>query len=203
MFDQLADRLELDPALERQLRGNPFDHETPTAYRTLEIDHFHVVSDWYHCAILEATALDDFQGDPRWIAKKLKITVSEVNIAVERLVRLEMLSIDGKKWKDESGAVTTVGSAVTSVALRKMQKQILQMAVDAIEEVPAADRDHSSMTMAGDSRTLPAVNVLIRKFRRELCALLQSGERRDAVYNLGIALYPITASKPADLVRRK
>jgi hypothetical protein len=47
-----------------------------------------MISDWYHFAILDLTRLDDFQPEPAWVSRKLGLTVSEVKIAVERLLRL-------------------------------------------------------------------------------------------------------------------
>jgi len=49
-------------------------------------DQFDYISNWYHYAILELIYLKDFNPAPRWIAKRLKISINEVNIAVKRLI---------------------------------------------------------------------------------------------------------------------
>lgn len=47
------------------------------------------------------------------------------------------------------------------------------------------------MTMAIDISKLDKARELTRKYRREMCALLENGEQTQ-VYNLGIQLSPIS-----------
>ena len=166
---------------------------TEKEYKQLTVDTFHIISDWYHYAILELTTVKDFVPSPPWISKALGLTVSEVNIAVDRLKRLEFLQVeeDGS-WKDCSGEITTVGNDFTAAAFRKLQSQVLTMGQAALEEVPLETRDQTSMTMAIDTQKMPEAKKLIQDFRRELCAFLQATSERDEVYQLGISLYPLT-----------
>lgn len=201
MFVQLAKRLNLDPSeIERLQPAKQKSAHTVSNtssapdYRQLTLDHFQVIADWYHFAILELTQVQGFRPEPRSIARTLNITVSEVNAAVERLKRLEFLSIDSKsgRWKDESGALTTVGNEFTAAAFRRLQRQVLEKALIALEEAPLEERDQSSMTMAINSKQLPEAKKLIRDFRRNLCVLLKSEQPLDRVYHLGVSLYPVS-----------
>jgi transcriptional regulator with XRE-family HTH domain len=54
-------------------------------------------------AILELTRHASFNPDSRWIAKQLGITVDEVNIAIQRLLRLDLLQMGADGWTDKSG----------------------------------------------------------------------------------------------------
>jgi uncharacterized protein (TIGR02147 family) len=68
-------------------------------FRQVSVDIFNVIADWYHYAILELLTVRDFQKSPAWIAKALGISVSEVNFALERLLRLGLLEIsDDNVW---------------------------------------------------------------------------------------------------------
>lgn len=210
MFDRLAKRLALDPSEAARLRParlrrrglleSAAQREDSVApdYRELSLDLFQTISEWYHYAILELTRTKGFVSEPRWVARALGLTVSEVNIAVQRLQRLEMLRIDSHgRWIDESGAVTNIQDEFTSIALRKLQRQVLEKAMIALEEVPITQRDQTSMTMAIDSRRLPEAKTRIAKFRRELCAYLKSGSPYDRVYHLSVSLYPVSAAPAA------
>lgn len=161
------------------------------------MDTFAAISEYYHDAILELTHLTSFKPDPKWIAKVLGITVNQVNIAVERLQRLELLSVDENgKWIDQSQFNTTVQNDLTSVAQRQLQKQLLEKASDALEKVPKNLRDNSSMTMAINAADLPLVKEKIKQFRRALCQHLQrEGVSADQVYQLSIAFFPLTEGK--------
>lgn len=161
-------------------------------FDTVDADQFKIISDWYHYAILELTAVEDFRPNTKWIAKRLGITASEANIAVERLTRAGFLKIEKNRWTDVSGNLTTVGNNFTISAFRNLQRQILQMAVQSLEETPMERRDQTSMTMAIDSKLLPQAKEKIKKFRRDMDRLLQSSDTKDEVYHLSVALYPVT-----------
>jgi uncharacterized protein (TIGR02147 family) len=164
-------------------------------YHTLVFDHYQVIADWYHYAILELSSVKYFSPSPKWIAKTLGITITETNAAIERLERLDFIEIntDGS-WKILDGFNrTTIGTELTAAALRKMQKQIIEKSLVALEEVSIEKRDQTSMTMAIDSSLLPEAKKRITKFRRELCSFLESGPNRDQVYQLAVSLYPVTA----------
>lgn len=195
MSQRLAQRLGISPSEMEKLhhQSTTAEQTSQNEYKQLTLDYFQVISDWYHYALLELTQVAGFQGNPKWIARKLGITVSEVNMAVERLIRLEFLTIDQSgRWTDTAGAVTTIGNEFTTIAFRKLQRQILEKSIVALEEVDISQRGHSSMTMAVNSKMLPKANEEIKKFRRKICQIMQSEGPYDHVYNLGVSIYPIT-----------
>jgi len=159
----------------------------------LTLDTFRVIADWYHYAIFELVTISNFQPDAKWIAKTLAISINEAHAAIERLLRLELIEIGRNgKWKQGSDLITTTGNSFTATAFRKLQKQVIERAMTALEEVPIENRDQSSMTMAINSKRLPQAKERIKKFRRELCTFLQKDQIRDSVYQLGVSFYPLT-----------
>lgn len=199
MIVRLGTRLDLDPKAIEGFRASAKDRgkkrKGATAapdYATLSLDAFRVISDWYPLAILEMTKVQGFDPSPRAIAKRLGLTVSEVTIAIERLVRLGMLEVqeDGRML-DLAGSTSGVTPDYTDAAKRKYQKQILEKAIQAVDEVPMSERDQSSMLMAVDTAKLEEARVLIKDFRRKLCALLESGDEKDQVMFLSVSLFPV------------
>lgn len=160
-------------------------------YLQLEIDTFSVISEWYHYAILELTYVSGFKADPKWIAKKLSLTVEEAKSAVERLKRLGLLLEENGSLIKSSKQLTNNGIINTSGAHKELQKQVITKALVAVDEVPQDEKDITSMTMAIDTKNLDKARLLIQKFRRDLCELLEEGNQ-EQVYNLGIQLYPIS-----------
>ncbi len=191
MFRHMADRMGLSPDEQKKYGGKGPKNESGE-YQQLAFDLFTVIADWYHYALLELTQVKHFRPDPKWIASTLGISINEVHAAAERLQRLEMLTIKNGRWIDTSGAVTTVGTQVTAAAFRRLQKQVLEKAIQAMEDFAPEERDQSSMTMAIDTKKLPGAKKRIQKFRRELCRYLKTSSHRNAVYNLGISLYPVS-----------
>jgi len=197
VFTTLAEALNLGPKETEAFKKNiSFDDESSGAdFQDLTIDTFTVISEWYHDAILELMQLKNFKTDPKWISKVLGITVSEVNIAIERLVRLDLIDINAKGEWISHAAHTEVGidSPYTTAALRKYQKQILKMAIGSIDEISRDRRHNISSTVAIDTNDLDEVKKLINQFRRKLSKFVQrKNVKADQVYQLGICFYPLT-----------
>lgn len=163
-------------------------------FRSLTLDHFQIISDWYHFAILELVGVNGARGDASWISRALGISVNEARIAVERMLRLGMLERDRRGMlRNIGGNHTSIADPFTAVAFRKMQKQVLEKAIQALEEVPIEERNQTSMTLAIDSRDLPAAKEHLKRFRREFTARLQpEGKPRDRVYHLSLSFYPVS-----------
>ena len=194
----LAQGLELKP---RELAQFHIPRER-TSHKTIEklkftpieIDTFEVVSDWYHDAILELTKVKQFRGDPRWIAKVLGVSTKQVRTAVKRLQRLNLLKINSAgTWVDESTFNTTIKSTFTTTALRKYQRQVLQKACRALEEIPFEKRDQSSVTFPIHLQDFPKAKKMIKDFRRKLCnSLKREDVPPEQVYQLSLSFYPLT-----------
>jgi uncharacterized protein (TIGR02147 family) len=151
-----------------------------------------VIVDWYHFAILELTRLDEFQCDSRWIARVLDISVDEVNLAVQRLIRLGLLDMESPdRWIDRSGDAHVSLGSLSPETLDRQQAQARTLSVGAVRTAPVTLRDHGSITLAVNSARLPRAVELIARFREQLVDLLQDGGADD-VYQLEIALFPVT-----------
>ncbi len=165
------------------------------SFQQISVDQFSLIADWYHYAILELMKVKGFKQDPRWIAKKLNVSHVEVKAAIERLVRLGLIKINEEnEWLDTSGGFSTsiVDSKFTDAASRRLQKQILEMSIKALEALSPAVRSHTSMTMAINSKDLDKANEKIKTFRREMSELLENSKSNDDVYQLSISFYPLT-----------
>jgi transcriptional regulator with XRE-family HTH domain len=155
-------------------------------------DTFSVIADWYHFAILELTRLGEFRCDSRWIARVLDVSVDEVNLAVQRLIRLGLLEMESvERWSDRSGDARVSLDSLPSEALERQQAQTKQLSLAAVRTAPVTLRDHSSITLAIDSAKLPRAVELIARFRQQLIDLLQDGAADD-VYQIEIAIFPVT-----------
>lgn len=187
-------------ALCEKLSANPNDlknfglltiEASDADFMQVSLDTFSVISEWYHYAILELTFVSGFKADPKWIARKLSITVEEAKAATERLKRLGLLLEENGSLIKSSKFITNLSAVNTSSAHRELQRQVVEKALTAIDECQPEEKDITSMTMAIDVKKMNKAKDLIRKFRRDLSALLEDGEQSQ-VYNLAIQLYPIS-----------
>lgn len=195
MLISLATFLSLGPLeidhFKRNLKSSSSEHQI----RDLSIDSFMIISEWYHDAILELMRIDGFRNDSKWIAKQLGITVSQVNIAVERLLRLELIEVnEAGEWNSHADR-TEIGidTQFTNSALRKYQKQILAMGIEALENISRESRHNISSTVAIDIADLPKAKKLMNEFRRKFSRFLQRETvKPNQIYQLGICFYPLT-----------
>jgi uncharacterized protein (TIGR02147 family) len=202
-FSYIADKVHLSPAQHEKFLKNfatkkkkkPAQKEQDQHdYKQLTIDSFSIIADWYHFAILQLLEVKGFKQDPRWIAKSLNIRINEVKIAIERLKRVGLITVTKRgKWIDTSeGFTTTVHNQFTNSALRNLQKQVLNMALNALDEVTIEERDQTSITMSLNSKRLPEIKSMIKDFRRKLISFVNQDKVKDCVYQAGISIYPLT-----------
>ncbi len=191
----LMSQLGLSPEDVMRLSSGTSTHESleTQTYTELNLDTFRTISDWYHFAILELLRLKHFKPDIKWVAHTLGISFVEAKEAVRRLERLKILEITENRWVNRSGDHTNrQPDNFSDIALRKFQKQILEKALLALEDIPLGQRDQSSMTFAMDSRKMKTAIKEIQQFRRQLCQRLENSGPYDHVYHLSISLYPVT-----------
>ena len=158
--------------------------------KALSVDLFQVIGDWHHYAILLLTEIKDFNEDPRWIAKTLGISSIEAKFALERLIELKLLQRrDGRLHFIDQG-ITTENKAVTTPALRSRQRQILEKAIESLENDPVEIRSMTGMTMAINPSKIKEAKKIISEFNQKMSRFLESGSRSE-VYELQISLFPL------------
>ncbi|MBI1861247.1 MAG: DUF4423 domain-containing protein, partial [Deltaproteobacteria bacterium] len=154
---------------------------------------------WHFYAILELIGTRGFKPDPQWIARRLGLSLTETQASITTLTDLGLLEI-GKGtrpvWKDRHERMTTIQSPFTAVPLRRLQRQILEKAIAAMEEIPMDQRDQSSLTLGFKPSAVPQAKVLIKKFRRQLGQLAKTHGHPTEVYHLSVSLYPVSRRVP-------
>jgi len=169
-----------------------------TSIQDLSIDYFRVIADWYHVAIMELTFTEGFESNSNWIAKELGITPLEAKLAIERLLKLGLLERIDNKLVKTNERMTTADKDLTTPALRKHQKQLLEKAILSLENDPIEIRNMSGMMMVADPALIPEAKKLIEECSKKVSRLLQSG-RKTQVYQFHVSLYPIQKPKKEKL----
>lgn len=152
-----------------------------------------VLGDGLSLSLLELTRLDDFRPDVRWVARALGTSTDRIQLALQALMRLELLRMEAPdRWVDRSGDAVVCLEDLGRVALERYADGLRRISAEALRRLPPELRDHSAVTLAVAVDRLPEVRERIARFRRELTELLQDAERRDDVYRLEIAFHPVT-----------
>ena len=186
---KIADHLSLSPEEIKSLFGpNGRAERSEYQYLNFAEDRFRLVSDWYFLAILSLARIPTSRSDPKWIARRLGISVYEVKAALTRLKRMRLIKVNRGKLKRTALPLMT-GHDISSSAFRKHQKQNLKLAELSIDRDPLSIRENSSVTMAIDPRRINEAKHRILKFKKSLSNYLEKGEPSE-VYTLAIQLFP-------------
>jgi uncharacterized protein (TIGR02147 family) len=167
-------------------------------YKKLSPDISASIEDWRHYAILELMKVEGFENNSKWIAKSLGISEKDADKYIERLQDVGLLTVLANgSWKDVSeGSSTDIANDFeVTHAQQRAQKTLLKQAVQAIDLFDCDERHQASMMMAADSSRIAGAKKMANKFLVDLCQFLESGERKDAVYQLSISLFPLVKAE--------
>lgn len=186
--DQASALLELFPA---KLTYDATAREAAISYTQLNMDHFYVISDWYHFAILSLVETQGYRHEPAWVARRLGIKTTEAKAAFERLERLEMITIDKKGRATRHDVHYATSDEVASVSLRKLHAQNLELARRSLEDDEVHERDFTAMTLTIDPKDLPDAKKMLREFTDRFAKRLERGAKKE-VYKLCLQFIPLS-----------
>ncbi len=162
----------------------------------LELAHAAYHATWYLPAIRELIASPKFVEDPEAIALALwpPIKPHEAEFALQTLLNLGMIERDPYGRLRQTAAVVSTGPETLGMHITNYHAEMMRRATAAMELVPAAQRDISSITFCVGTRGLAHLKQRIQEIRRELIALVEAERDRTQVVQLNLQLFPL--SKP-------
>jgi uncharacterized protein (TIGR02147 family) len=160
----------------------------------LGLEHFRIVSDWYHFAILALTDLENFQlSDDQVpaVARALAISKVEVEGALVRLVNLEMLELKNGVYK-KTKTNPRVQSVNPNKALRNYHRQLLEKAIQSLETQTPQEKYVGSETLAIGTDQLESFSKLTEEYFSQVLNLARNSKNKNQVYHLGIQFFRLT-----------
>lgn len=188
--------MEQEMLLRSQKGGTGRDEEER---QLLDEDTFRLIADWHYLAILNLAKLKDNQGTSEWVAERLGIKVEDAALALERLLRLKLISLKRGRMS-RTGKPLTTSENIPSAAIRKHHRQNLQLAEETLFAVPVEKREFISATMAVNVEKLQQAKEILLKTRKKIAELLEQGDVSE-VYTMSFQLFPLT--KPQTLAMKK
>jgi uncharacterized protein (TIGR02147 family) len=188
-FEQAEDVHERNEAFERVAASRRFRQA-----RRIDSTMFEYLSHWYHPAIRELAALDEFRRDAEWISAKLSPSVSVDKVEAS----LDLLFGMGLLVEDEDGAISrgdpslTTGHEVGSLAIGNYHRQMLQRAADSIEDVPRQMRNINAVTVCINPERVPEIKERIQAFRETLIDFCDRDEDPQTVFQINFQLFPLS-----------
>jgi uncharacterized protein (TIGR02147 family) len=186
---------EKDPSFREEFQKRLNDLNPKRKSHDLSVDLFKTISEWYHLPILELTYLPGFKGTPEYVAKKLGISKPEAELALKRLLRLELIEKDAKgKWRKAHNYLLSE-SSVPNSAFKQYHKQFLTKALESIDNQSPQERISATDVIAVDSKYLPEVDRLSQEFSAAVMRISEKSKIKDSVYALSVHFINLTKSQ--------
>jgi uncharacterized protein (TIGR02147 family) len=160
----------------------------------LDLAHAAYFSAWYMPAIRELAARTDFRADPTWIAAQLlpAVTPQEAEHALQTLLELGLLVRDTGGAIRQTDALLSTGPETRGLHIAAYHRAMVQRAMEAIDLVPAQERDISSLTLCLGDAGLRAFKERVQRFRKELLELSELEPNPEQVVQINFQLFPLS-----------
>lgn len=118
---------------------------------------------------------------------------AEVKKALALLQKVGMLDKnDDGEYEQVKRSVTTGNLEVASLSVREMHRQMGELAVRALDEVPLKERDISGLTIGISENAYYRITKEIEDFRRRVSSIVMEDNKESRVYRLNVQLFPLT-----------
>ena len=163
-----------------------------------------------HARVLNADAFDYYESAvnsivrelaplmpgalPGDIAKKIKhdFTAQEIRDSIKLLVKLKLLMTKGENAYEQTDKVIAGSSESLALALRSMNRQMIDLAREAIDKIDPAERNISGVTVGVNADALKRITDVVNDCRKQVVAIAGECDKIDQVYRLNLQLFPLS-----------
>jgi len=198
-FNQATTALERDRCYQRLTRYTRYRK----AFR-LDAAHAEYHSEWYIPAIRELVACDGFVEDPKWIARKLKPTIStrQAEHALSVLSRLGLtVRNEAGKLVHNEPVLSTGDDKPLGHHVATFHRTMLERAAEALDHCSRDEREVAGLTLSVSRRQLADFKRRLYEFRQELVQIAVDASKHEAptdVVQINFQLFPLTEQEPRD-----
>ncbi|MBR2679386.1 MAG: TIGR02147 family protein [Exiguobacterium sp.] len=161
--------------------------------RVLGAEAFDYYRSWVNSVVRELAPMMP-GAKPSDIAKLCipEVTAGEVRNSLELMVRANLLErcADGSYVQMNKGL--TGDPALLSASMKAMQKQVAQLAADALDNVPAEERNISGFTLGISENTYRRLVEEIGAFRKRIKEIVSDDKGCNRIYRLNLQLFPLS-----------
>ncbi|MDG0817844.1 DUF4423 domain-containing protein [Bdellovibrio svalbardensis] len=154
------------------------------------------LNSWMYFAVIELFSIKK-SWTPEEVAKKIGVSSFEIGRIADVLIKNSILRLNSKNELEcLKQSLTTFPVTKTSTQLKDLQKQMLEKAIEHLYSVDISLRHNSTLTVAVSMEDIPLIREKILKFRKEINQICSRSKKDPTqVYNMSVALYPITQIK--------
>lgn len=167
----------------------------PSRAQRVKLPQMEYFSKWYYVAVREALSILPVSDEYDALAAALHppITPAQAKAAVRLLERLGLIGRDAVgRWRARHASLLGKRDEATAVLVRTFQGEMICRAREALESVPPAHREISTLTMSVSAPAMGRLRDAIEDFRRRVRDIVRSDSGEDRVVQLNIQMFPLT-----------
>lgn len=167
----------------------------------LSLDTFRFIAEWYHIPLILLLSLSKEDQTSKALAKRLGITATEIDCAIDRLVRLQLVERDEATQRfRRSAQFNQIISARRNEALRRFHREMAEKGLRAITEHEAHERVLASETFTLRPQHLKEIEARVMAFKKEISQLVDTlaevpSEQSHEIYHLQLNCFQVTERK--------
>ena len=128
-----------------------------------------------------------------------KASETEINHALEGLIKSGELMRDEATGKISKGQSNEAPDEIPTALVRKLQMQLMYLGLESLYQDAATEREFGSLTLAMTEKEFEELKFKLRQFRKTLNkdnSIARMASKGDRVYQLNLQLFPVSnASK--------
>jgi len=156
-------------------------------------DKFAFYSHWYHAILRELLFIYDFDGDYLKLGHKLRppISPAKAKESIELLKRLDLIKADSRGFLKPTETVLKKDGSAKALKLGSFLRTNIEMGLDALDKVPADQRDISSLSIVLTDENFKSAVEEVKALRKKLLKLSETSTT-GKVYQCNFQIFPVT-----------
>jgi uncharacterized protein (TIGR02147 family) len=140
--------------------------------------------------------LEGFRGNAGWISGRFlpPVQTFEADEALAMLLQTGLIKKTANGFRAADPDITT-DDEVKSFLVKSYQAQMIRLAAWAQDEVPARERDISSVTFAIKESELPNLKKQLQLIRKELRSFAAEPGTADRIVQVNMQMFPLSKGK--------
>lgn len=161
-------------------------------HRTIDEAQFSVLDKWWILTLREALALPDYKHSTKWLGRILQKEISpeEVKSALRILKEAGLIHREKGQWHSVDAIIKTEQN-VQSVKIARYHQQMIDLAKEALWNVPSEHREISGTTLRIPMEKIDEIKKRLYDLRQFLLRLAEQSEEADQIFQLNFQLFPL------------
>ena len=125
------------------------------------------------------------------------VSATDVRHSLDFMTRADFLKKTGEDTYEQTDKIVTGSSKAIPLAMRSMNRQMSQLAIEAIDRLPPEKRHMTGVTLGMSESTYKWLVQKLEVLRQQVVAMAAKEKEYDKVYRMNLQLFPLTKGKEA------